>query len=56
MVAGRREAEMLRDCIITSWQDSAGVFSPSLPIQSLSLPDSHGTHYWVYLLDEAAGK
>lgn len=53
MVAGRREAEMLQDCIITSWQDSAGVFAPSLPIQNLSLPDCHGTRYAVYSLDEA---
>lgn len=54
MAAGKREAGMLQDCIITSWPDSAGVFTPSLPIQDPSLPDCHGTRYSVYLLDEAA--
>lgn len=43
---------MLQDCIITSWQGSAGVFAPSLPIQNLSLPDCHGTRYSVYSLVE----
>lgn len=54
MVAGRREAEMLGDCIITSWQGGVGVFAPSLPIQNLSLPDCQGTRYWVGSLHEAA--
>lgn len=45
---------MRQDCIITSWPDSAGVFTPSLPIQDLSRPDCHGTRYSVYLLGEAA--
>lgn len=49
-------AGMLQNCILSSWADSAGVFTPSLAIQDPSLPDCQGTRYGVFCLREAAEK